>query len=122
MLENTVEKGEITSNFSFSYSVFNRLALQTLKNEGLFGKGLTLNVIRHLLYFQAFAFFLGSVVKSPRLSSTLFQSYSILSFLTGAYIALDGLFHLSIKIYQTIIFMQRIQFFPNQLVDDKMAM
>ena len=88
MLENTVEKGEITSNFSFSYSVFNRLALQTLKNEGLFGKGLTLNVIRHLIYFQAFAFFLGSVVKSPRLSSTLFQSYSILSFLTGAYIAL----------------------------------
>ena len=30
-----------TSNFSFSYSVFKRLALQTRKNQGLFGKSLT---------------------------------------------------------------------------------
>ena len=28
------------SNFSFSYSVFKRLLLQTRKNQGLFGKGL----------------------------------------------------------------------------------
>ena len=28
------------SNFSFSYSVFRRLVLQTRKNQGLFGKGL----------------------------------------------------------------------------------
>ena len=27
------------SNFSFSYSVFKRLVLQTRKNQGLFGKG-----------------------------------------------------------------------------------
>ena len=41
-LENTVGKGEIvTSNFSFSRSVFKRLVLQTRKNQGLFGKGLT---------------------------------------------------------------------------------
>ena len=35
-------KGEIlaTSNFSFSQSVFKRLVLQTLKNQGMFGKGL----------------------------------------------------------------------------------
>ena len=29
------------SNFSFSHSVFKRLVLQTRKNNGLFGKGLT---------------------------------------------------------------------------------
>ena len=29
------------SNFSFSHSVFRRLLLQTRKNQGLFGKGLT---------------------------------------------------------------------------------
>ena len=34
------EKLLVTRNFSFSPSVFNRLALQTYKNEGLFGKGL----------------------------------------------------------------------------------
>ena len=40
--ENTVGKGEIAckSNFSFSRSVFKRLALQTRENQGLFGKGL----------------------------------------------------------------------------------
>ena len=31
----------ITSNFSFSHSVFKRLVLQTRKNQGLFGKGLS---------------------------------------------------------------------------------
>ena len=36
------EKLLITSNFSFSHSVFKRLILQTRKNQGLFGKGLTL--------------------------------------------------------------------------------
>ena len=30
----------VTSNFSFSPSVFKRLVLQTRKNQGLFGKGL----------------------------------------------------------------------------------
>ena len=30
----------MTSNFSFSHSVFKRLVLQTRKNQGLFGKGL----------------------------------------------------------------------------------
>ena len=48
-VENTVGKGEVaryqqfllvTSNFSFSHSVFKRLVLQTCKNQGLFGKGL----------------------------------------------------------------------------------
>ena len=34
-LENTV-----TSNFSFSFSGFKRLILQTRENQGLFGKGL----------------------------------------------------------------------------------
>ena len=30
----------VSSNFSFSHSVFKRLVLQTRKNQGLFGKGL----------------------------------------------------------------------------------
>ena len=37
------EKLLIMSNFSFSNSVFKRLLLQTRKNQGLFGKGLTLD-------------------------------------------------------------------------------
>ena len=36
-----MEKLLVTTNFSFSHSVFKRLALQTRKNQGLFGKGLT---------------------------------------------------------------------------------
>ena len=39
-VENIVEKGEIACYFSFSHSVFKRLAVQTRKNQGLFGKGL----------------------------------------------------------------------------------
>ena len=38
----------ITSNFSFSHSVFKRLVLQTRKNQGLFWKGLISN--RNILY------------------------------------------------------------------------
>ena len=34
------EKLLVTSNFSFSHSVFERLVLHTHKNQGLFGKGL----------------------------------------------------------------------------------
>ena len=37
------EKLLIMSNFSFSNSVFKRLLLQTRTNQGLFGKGLTLD-------------------------------------------------------------------------------
>ena len=42
-VENTVgkEKLLVTSNFSFSHGFFKRLALQTRKNQGLFGKELT---------------------------------------------------------------------------------
>ena len=35
------EKLLVTSNFSFSHSIFKRLVLQTCKNKGLFGKGLS---------------------------------------------------------------------------------
>ena len=34
------EKLLVTSNFSFSHSVFKRLVLQTRKNQDLYGKGL----------------------------------------------------------------------------------
>ena len=46
-LEKMVESSQkgykilVTSNFSFSHSVFNRLLLQTHKNQGLFERGLT---------------------------------------------------------------------------------
>ena len=38
------EKLLVTSNFSFSHSVFKRLVLQTRKNQGLFGKGLSIKL------------------------------------------------------------------------------
>ena len=44
-VENTGKKEKllVTSNFSYSLSVFKRLVLQTRKNQGLFGKGLRKN-------------------------------------------------------------------------------
>ena len=44
-VENNVEKGEIAryEQFLLSHSVFKRLMLQTRKNQGLFGKGLTVH-------------------------------------------------------------------------------
>ena len=46
------EKLLVTSNFSFSHSVFKRLLLQTRKNQGLFGKGLTHDLNLHLSMYQ----------------------------------------------------------------------
>ena len=45
------------SNFSFTYSFFQRLVLQTNENKGLFGKGLTLpnDKIVDLSKFKEFA-------------------------------------------------------------------
>ena len=50
------EKLLVTSNFYFSRSVFKRLLLQTRKNQGLFGKGLSnlpssYNVLFHFFFF-----------------------------------------------------------------------
>ena len=48
LVGSTVGKGEIAlymSNFSFYHSVFKRLALQTRKNQGLYGKGLKMEFI-----------------------------------------------------------------------------
>ena len=39
------EKLLVTSNFSFSHSVFKRLVMQTCENQGLFGKGLSVRNI-----------------------------------------------------------------------------
>ena len=46
-MESTVGKGEIAryEQFSFSHSVFKRLVMQTRKNQGLFGKGLKLEIL-----------------------------------------------------------------------------
>ena len=49
LLEKTLwekEKLLVTSNFSFSHSVFRRPLLQTRKNQGLFGKGLKLTITK----------------------------------------------------------------------------
>ena len=61
-VRNTVGKGEISlllvmSNFSFSHSVFKRLLLQTLKNQGLFGKGLKLLICNKRKQMKDFIFF-----------------------------------------------------------------
>ena len=49
------EKLLVTSNFSFSHSVFKRLVLQTRENQGLFGKGLTNDKILDSSKFKGFA-------------------------------------------------------------------
>ena len=46
------EKLLVTRNFSFCRSVFKRLVLQTRKNQGLFGKGLTLYFVFWALSIQ----------------------------------------------------------------------
>ena len=54
------EKLVVTSNFSFSHSVYKRLVLQTHKNRGLFGKGL--RVMRQFWFTKVcFAFILSLV-------------------------------------------------------------
>ena len=40
------EKLLVTSNFSFSHSVFKGLVMQTRKNQGLFGKGLNMLTVQ----------------------------------------------------------------------------
>ena len=44
------EKLLVTSNFSFSHSVFKRLVLQTHKNKGLFGKGLNVGKMAKFVF------------------------------------------------------------------------
>ena len=44
----TFSKLLVSSNFSFSCSVFKRLVVQTRKNQGLFGKGLTTLMVKAL--------------------------------------------------------------------------
>ena len=46
------EKLLVMSNFSFSHCVFKRLVLQTRKNQGLFGIGLTLSKTTNFRLFQ----------------------------------------------------------------------
>ena len=41
------EKLLVSSNFSFSHSVFKRLVLQTCKSQGLFGKGLKKKALKN---------------------------------------------------------------------------
>ena len=55
------EKLLVTSNFSFSNSVFKRLELQTRKNQGLFGKGLRAFTYDRINLSEKLKFVLGRV-------------------------------------------------------------
>ena len=84
------EKLLVTSNFSFSHSVFKRLVLQICTNQGLFGKGLTgrqfartqrqvrIRTCRHYLPFTVFIYSFDSlkILNFPRmgLSHNLYKS------------------------------------------------
>ena len=46
------EKLLVTSNFSFSHSVFKRLVLQTRRNQGLFGNGLNQDTVEGISIFH----------------------------------------------------------------------
>ena len=81
------EKLLVTSNFSFSRSVFKRLVLQTRKNQGLFGKGLThyqqYSILTHYRYIVVENIVRkGEIVcnKQLLLFSQCFLPYMILTF------------------------------------------
>ena len=79
-IENTLEKEKllVTSNFSFP-SAFKRLKLQTHKNQGLFGKGLTVLLKLVILPYLFYTFTFFSSMK--RLYSTVpvkLQNFEIL--------------------------------------------
>ena len=65
------EKLLVTSNFSFPRIVFKRLVMQTCKNQGLFGKGLT---FRHAMkmIFQLQCLFL--LLDGTDFHSTFYQT------------------------------------------------
>ena len=80
------EKLLVTSNFSFSHSVFKRLVLQTCKNQGLFGKGL--NSVSSTLWLLgvtqgAFATSVDQVLtvqnKEPHVGSTISKKIFLFS-------------------------------------------
>ena len=60
------EKLLVTSNFSFSHSVFKILVLKTRENQGLFGKGLN-NKILDQSKLKAFSPFPNKAFKRPGL-------------------------------------------------------
>ena len=76
------EKLLVTSNFSFSHSVFKRLALQTRKNQGLFGKGFRIMaqnfvkfaVFRKLMEVQIGVFmYTGCITAFPMKTESSFE-------------------------------------------------
>ena len=69
------EKLLVTSNFSFSHSVFKRLVMQICENQGLFGKGLnTCSIQLHRFHFVVYNKWKGftgqiSVIEQRRVQS-----------------------------------------------------
>ena len=64
------EKSHVTSNFSFSHSVFKRLVLQTSENQGLFVKGLIQYAVTPLQAIQeSLQKYLRKIVKRRRKST-----------------------------------------------------
>ena len=99
------EKSLVTSNFSFSHSVFKRLVQQTRKNQGLFGKGLNV--------YQKLKFALGRVENIMGQGENagfqhflLFPKGFFLSEVKGGYLDFSHLTELK-NIYITEIYMKK---------------
>ena len=65
------EKLLVTSSFSFSYSVFERPVMQTCKNQGLFGKGNSLNNDTFLDWSKLITFADDKIILNKKLKFVL---------------------------------------------------
>ena len=87
------EKLHIRSNFSFSCSVFKRLILQTCKNQGLFGKGLTLSLL--MTTQKDFVDSVDQDQTAQNVQSDLWSTLSTFLF----YMIIESFLHLAMEIH-----------------------
>ena len=66
------EKLMVSSNFSFSHSVFKWRVLHTRKNQGLFGKVLNILFVTELHYFELLQ--AERITESPRNAAWMIES------------------------------------------------
>ena len=76
------EKLLVTIHFSFSHSVLKRLVLQTLKKQGLFGKGLNKTHFHHhtAVFFAQLCFYLFIFMYNRALSPSHSQCFQCFDF------------------------------------------
>ena len=79
------EKLLVTSNFSFSYSVFQRLVLQTHQKQGLFGKRVRKDNIPLVSITYQNADFTNKVTQGVDLLSTALGTNFLFTEITGKY-------------------------------------